>query len=456
MYLLIENHGVAPVEAFTLLGDSGTRHKGIDGLIGQFGSGTKHAINLLLRKKIEFHIYCGRTRLEFYVESCYVQDADGTKRESYPVKCRLSGDRNKTLDCGWTLEFGERDWTETHMALREFVSNAIDSSKIMGGEPIVQVEHNRRAKSGSTRVFISLRDKDVSAFHRDLGIYFLHFSNDPSQVDQEFLVKNHCVREPLVYREGVLVRKLESDVPAAFDYNFKAKKILIDECRNSSESNLRANIAQAINRADKDILAILFKKISEGKVYESSLDDWYLSFDTGEDTKKVWREAWKEFAGDAVMATPVLAASPLAEHIRAKGHKVASLPENFVKTGESMGIKGLTAALGGCVANSIDVEVTPEAEVAVAEVWDWCETFGMTHGKPKPKIGCYKQLMDGEGERLGFYKPGSDTVHIREDVAGKLAKKTALEEVAHYITGSGDYSRDIQQFAFDMVVEICS
>jgi len=456
MYLLIENQGVAPVEAFTLLGDSGTRHKGLDGLIGQFGSGTKHAINLLLRKNVEFHIYCGRTRLEFFVEPCYVQDADGTQRESYPVKCRLSGDRNKTIDCGWTLEFGALDWTETHMALREFVSNAIDCSKIMKGEPIVQVEHNRRAKSGTTRVFVSLRDQDVTTFHRDLGIYFLHFSSDPSQVDQQFLPKNRHVHEPLVYREGVLIRKLTSSVPAAFDYNFKASRIHIDECRNSSDSSLRAAIAQAINRADKDTLTTLFRRAAEGEVYESSLDDWYLCYNDDKDTKATWQEAWKDFAGEAVVATPALAMSPLADHVRSKGHKVAALPEALAKTADTMGVKNLTTALGGAVANSIDVETTREAEAAVAEVWDWCETFGMTNGKPKPNVGCYKELMNGESERLGFYKYGSDTVHIREDIAGKLARKTAFEEVAHYITGSGDCSRDFQQFAIDMIVEICS
>ena len=56
MFLLIENQGEAPIEAFTMLGDSGTRHRADAGLIGQFGSGNKHGINLLLRKNISFFI----------------------------------------------------------------------------------------------------------------------------------------------------------------------------------------------------------------------------------------------------------------------------------------------------------------------------------------------------------------------------------------------------------------
>ena len=49
MFLCVQNPGVAPVEGFTLLGVSTTRDCGVDGAIGQFGSGNKHAINVLLR-----------------------------------------------------------------------------------------------------------------------------------------------------------------------------------------------------------------------------------------------------------------------------------------------------------------------------------------------------------------------------------------------------------------------
>jgi len=65
MPLLIQNSGVAPTEGFTLLGVSTTRGCGVDGTIGQFGSGTKHAINVLLRAGLKVVIYCGKTRLEF-------------------------------------------------------------------------------------------------------------------------------------------------------------------------------------------------------------------------------------------------------------------------------------------------------------------------------------------------------------------------------------------------------
>jgi hypothetical protein len=65
MQLLIQNPGVSPIEGFLLLGVSMTRDCGVEGTIGQFGSGTKHAINVLLRAGLKVVVYCGKTRLEF-------------------------------------------------------------------------------------------------------------------------------------------------------------------------------------------------------------------------------------------------------------------------------------------------------------------------------------------------------------------------------------------------------
>ena len=76
-YLLISNAGVAPIEGYTLLGMSTARDSGAEGVIGQFGSGTKHAINVLLRDEIKFYIYCGLTRLTFFAKEEKIGDGLG-------------------------------------------------------------------------------------------------------------------------------------------------------------------------------------------------------------------------------------------------------------------------------------------------------------------------------------------------------------------------------------------
>ena len=456
MYLCISNPGIAPITAFTRLGDSGTRNRAGQH-IGQFGTGTKHGINILLRKGIPFKVCTDGTTLDFYFEVDYVTDADGEVRESYPVKCKCSGKSNRTIDCGWTLDFGALDWTETSMALREFVSNAIDWAALCGGKPEVTVSDSIRNKKGTTKIFIDYDNQDVRKFHRDLGKIFLLFSGRPELVSQRFLPKSPDSVGPTIYREGVKVKTLESKVPAAFDYNFRKGEIEIDECRNSSEYALRARIAQAINTAPKETLKTFFAALAQGEVYEAGLDDYYLGYSVNTRQKEAWIGAWEEFAGDAVIATEAMGVSPLTAHARKKGHKVIPIKSDaFAKVAHNMGIKNVSSILGKESGGNIEVPATDEAVASVAEVWGWVETAGLTNGKPCPEAKSFKNIMDGEGETLGYYRIGGTSVHIRDDLAGKIALKTAIEEVAHYITGSTDLSRDFQNFAFDLVCEICS
>lgn len=454
MYLMIENKGIAPITAFTRLGDSGSRNR--EGrFIGQFGTGAKHAINIFLRKGIECKICTDGTTLEFYFEVEHVQDADGEIRESFPVKCRTKGKSNRTIDCGWDLNFGGIDWKETGMGLREIVSNAIDWGKACGEDPTVTVADKVRNRKGYTRIFVNYSDQDVKLFHRDLGKTFLFFSGDPSRIDQLFLPKSPDSIGPTIYREGVKIRTIESKIPSVFDYNFQKGQIGIDECRNSSEYALRARIAQSINTADKDTLATLFKAMSEKQIYEASLDEFYLNYSSS--AKENWQEAWEEASGGAVIATESLGDRSLAQHAIKKGHKVKRIKsDSFVQVAKKMGIKDVVGVLGTEGSGNVEVPVTQAAQEAVSKVWGWVETAGLTNGKMIPEVKSFKNIMDGESEVFGFYRHGEDSVHIREDLAGKIALKTAIEEVAHFITGATDSSRDLQNYAFDMIVEICS
>ncbi len=455
MFLMIENQGVAPLDSFLILGDSGTRHQDVPGLIGQFGTGNKLAVTLMLRLGIPFYISVGNTNLEFCYEVKQVTEADGTVREAYPVKCKVSGDKSGFIACGWNLEFGAIDWTEAGMALREFISNALDISKVMGTNPVVKLEPNRRAKRGTTRIFIDFSHPDVKKYYHNLGRHFLHFSTDPSQVDKTFLRKNQDATGPIIYREGVEVGELHADHKAAFDYNFKASEIRIDECRNMDKYSLRASIAQLINNAPKEVLTEFFEVLADGECYEATLDDYYLNYTSSDQKKENWTEAWESFAGDAVIATEAMADSPVTQHARAKGHKIMAVKSDaFVKTARAMGVKDVASVLGDHAASGkITVPATEAAMIAVGKVWGWCEQANMTFNKTMPAVASFRQIMDGESECLGYQEGG--TVYIREDIGGKLALKTAIEEVTHHITGAYDGSRDLQNFAFDMIVELC-
>ncbi|MHC4299620.1 MAG: hypothetical protein ACYS7Y_20265 [Planctomycetota bacterium] len=474
-YLLIQNAGVAPVEGYTLLGMSTTRDCGAEGAIGQFGSGAKHAINVLLRAKVKFWIYCGKTRLDFYTKVEEIDDGLGTKSVE-KVMCKLGGTSSRTIDCGWCLDFGAIDWNETAMALREFVSNAIDRAIRQEGDfveslkkgnlaVIPQTEEQRRAKDGYTRIFIEMTP-DVQRYYGELPKRFLHFSADPSQVNQSVLPKadrnlgNSLT--PMIYRCGVLVREIsETKLPSLFDYNFKPGELSIDECRNSSEYATRAACARLMRSASENILTVVFKSLTDGEeTFESEADAYYLcpTWDTpSKAEQKNWAGAWAKAAGDAVLCDA--AAKEVVQHVQRKGHAVKPLKASaWTANAERFGIKTAGDVLDANEQKGRDVIPPTEAAIkAVETVWSWMEALEMTQGKEMPEVGCYRDIMKAESEVHGFQKDNG--VYLREDIADGLNTyllKVAYEEVVHYITGATDNSRDFQNFLIDCFVELAA
>jgi hypothetical protein len=82
------------------------------------------------------------------------------------------------------------------------------------------------------------------------------------------------------------------------------------------------------------------------------------------------------------------------------------------------------------------------------------EAYGLTNGKTKPAVGCFRQHMEGGTKVLGFCDESG--VYISDDQNGvnKLVLQTALEEVAHHASGATDGSRDFQEFLLRMLVEV--
>ena len=160
------------------------------GVIGQFGSGNKHGVAVLLRHGLSPVVFAGTLRLEFGTRPQTVADSQATK-EFARVVVKYGGtdpvtgaSRSSTEDLGFVLSYGEKDWNEVALALREFVSNAIDRSiREQGDWSGVKIEivdePQVRAKRDYTRVFVPL-SAEVLEFYNDLGKWFLHFSEPES------------------------------------------------------------------------------------------------------------------------------------------------------------------------------------------------------------------------------------------------------------------------------------
>jgi len=476
MYLLIQNPGVAPVEGYTLLGVSTTRNCGVAGTIGQFGSGAKYAINTLLRAGLKLLIYCGKTRLEFTTRDDMMDDGL-VKKSIKRVVCRLGGTSTRTIDMGWCLDFGAIDWTDLAMALREFVANAIDRTVREKGDfvpslldevlRVAVVEDNTvRARDGYTRVYVQVND-DVQRFYGELPRRFLHFSSRPELVKESLLPKADRnlsgKRTAMIYKEGVLIREIAKDEEASvYDYNFHDGELRLDESRNSSEYEIKGAAARLFRRATPQQLAPVFKSlVAQEQTYEATFDSYYMASsysDPEPEQKQAWQQAWELAAGSqAVLCDATL--GHVAEFVKKKGLVAKPVKAvSWISAAARCGVKTAASVLDGHEANGKQIVPATDAAIrAVDIVWSWLQEINMTQGKAKPKVGCFRDIMQAGCEVMGYYCDGM--VYFNESVAGALNKyllRVAVEEVAHFVTGATDMSRDFQDYLIQCLVEVKS
>jgi hypothetical protein len=435
-------------------------------LIGQFGSGAKLAITTLLRANLKVYIYCGLTRLEFKTKTITINDGL-EERQERQVYIQCGGDSKRKIDLGWTIGFGALDWKDETMAVREFVGNAIDRT-IKQGDNVkdaytdcdlaVQIvpETHRKAQAGYTRVFIEAATEAISDYVDDLPHRFLHFTN--IDLSKTFLPKLGDRKKAQIYLNGVWVRELQSSDDSLFDYNFKPSEVTIDESRNLDEYYARAAVGTAFRQADVATLVTLFTALrNNNKCLETSLDAHYVKpgwQGASDRQKEVWRDAWERVNGKAVACGGDQGI--VGEFAKKKGYdlgvvqeqqflgilKEYEIPmvENVVSDNERKG-RTITAP-------------TFEAIDAVKEVWGWIELSELIDLEkcPMPHVKGYVEAPDASGETLGYYDPQSKEIYIRNDVGSGLLLEVALEECIHYATGAQDMSRDIQSFAFRMIV----
>jgi hypothetical protein len=479
MFLRIANPGVAPVEGFTVLGVSTTRYAGSDKTIGQFGSGSKHAVNLLLRNDLRPVIYAGNLRMEFSTRPNPINDGLMSRDYSrvmvtYDGTHPITGkSKSGTEDLGFMLEHGVHDWTDVSMALREFVSNALDRTVRETGDfkavEIDVVTTKPRARKGWTTVFVPY-SIEVEKFHRELPKRFLHFS-EPHLLNEKILPKgNRNLTEDgkgaVIYKKGVFIREYtEDDKPSVFDYNL-GDELELDESRNSQPYVVKGAVAKALGGAPAERLVALFAGFLAGvKTFEGTLDGYYLKprWDTPaeevEVRKEAFQTAWKAAAGDDAVVVSGTTAGSVAEFVKKKGYTPKVIED--AAWAEALGHYGVTTDSQVLTdlekKGSTISEATPDMLAAVDKVWNLLDAFGMTNGRSKPPVKAFTEILNGESMRLGYWERATDTVFLHTDLGdgqSKMLLQTALEEVVHHVTKAGDMSRDLQDFLFRLVIKI--
>ena len=484
-YLKIENPGVCPVEGFTLLGATSKTSSTSPYCIGQFGSGNKHAAGVLLRAKLPPVVYCSTHKLSFGTKRGTMKALEGhTNYERIVVKHGGTDEEYRSVtfteELSQTENYGMIDWDDIGMALREFVSNAIDAAikyneinsvetkyPFDGVKVEIVGEESVRAKRGYTRVFVPMTAEGMGAgietavvnFHNNLGKWFLHFS-EPWMIEKKILPKrcrNHVQdsQRAVVYRRGVYVREIEYGSESIFDYNLN--NLRMDESRNVDDYAAKCEATKALANADPSSLAIWMRSFFGEHAYweqdfqaEDLRPQWGEKEESVAAKEKNWALAVELIGENLVFATKDAPLDSLAR----KGFKTLTVPEAVVRAAHVYKLNTPERVMDADERSGREiVEATPDAVEALNFVWAEIVRVGMTKGKDCPLIMCFRSIMDGGSMGLGFYRDG--IVYVNENLAigqNVELRQTLLEEVAHYITGSHDETRDLQDWAFQFAV----
>ena len=480
-YLKIENPGVCPTEGFILLGATSKRleDNASPYTIGQFGSGNKHAVNVLLRAKLYPVVFCGNHKLEFGTKPGKMKALEGDAAYNRVVVKHGGTDEDGTgvtytEELSQTDEYGVLDWNCMGMAFREFVSNAIDAAIAVNRQANGNVkwpwdgvkvelvpEEKVRAKRGYTRVFVPADNEEVIRFFANLGKWFLHFS-EPEAITQAILPKKSrnldpACRTAVIYRRGVRVREIEQySTESLFDYNLN--DLRVDESRNVDDHQCRNAAARAMAKATPEVLAAWMRSFRSGMYWEHGFNGYELRPAWGDNPDDIaarkanWNKALELVGDGVVLATKDGPVQTLAR----KGFDPLAVPEGVVRAAEEYDCPTPSKILS---ADELDgresFEPTPDAVAALDWVWEQVVRAGMHDGKARPEIRCFRKVMNGSAVVRGFLRDG--IVYVNEDLARGASvelRQTVLEEVSHFLTGSRDETRDLQDWAFKFAVRV--
>lgn len=410
-----------PVDMFTL-GVSTAR--GVDGKIGQFGSGSLMSTLLWLRLHGESPVYfLNGVRVEFESRPEKTSTGDVFHRVYQAVD-------GVETPLSVSLEYGEIDWTESHMSLREWISNAIDQGAEIS-ECVSKVD-SLDCDDSQVAVFVPM-NADVRKYWQNIDKYFLHFRDMQGCKVIPKAKKSAC----RLYRKGVFVREL-AEVQSRWDYNLD---LPINECRTGSSDSMESLIRDVIHGTDGipvEYYATLFDLVTrQVECYETTWSSSYLY------------AGWRRFlTSEAVEGIKVIRKDSKR---KGTGYPVESCwYDGFIKINPALsGYDDLYSEKQGI----ITLEPSPELLTLASRCWKFLTALVATD-KPMPDVLAFKTIDGDMPSYLGRYDGGKHRVFIWQDQ--QASTQTMLEEMAHAISGKSDCSRDFQEYLFRCLTETMS
>lgn len=411
-FLCVENAGVAPIEAWTMFGVSSARGKADK--IGQFGSGAKHAISVCLRNGINPIVHVGDSKIVF---DCIKKMMGETAYDQ--VVADINGERR---ELSFAIQFGELDWDNMTMALREFYSNAIDQGGLNAF-----VTNSIEGVFGKTRVYIELNDV-VERAYKDMPNVFLHLQDKQS----ETIIRKAELSPLKLYRKGVLVFTGSAKQLSLNDYNLP--DIKLDESRNLHAWMVDSYVASAVSK-DANTMETVLVNVIENKVsVETKVQPLYYP-------ANALRTAFEKIYGKRKICLP-----EVLQYVKNKTDAIAVPADWFMRLKEiGIEVAELNGSKHGAERGYVNAKLTKPHISMAKKIWRKLEKIGMTKNKPMPPLEGFATMMENGSLVHGYYEDGK--VYLN---ANSFSTATIVEEFAHYITDANDCTRDFQDFAFEV------
>ena len=431
---LIINDGAFPYELLSLVGASMTRDS--KGTIGQFGSGLKYSIALLMRKKLSPFIYSAGQVINFSTEQVTITDGVETKIFNRIIAMK----NNDMLKLGVSIEYGEKDWQDITHAYRELVSNSLDMQYRLKDNyhirliPKVSENHvHQYIKPDNTVIAIPSTPEGVE-YLANIGDTFLHFS---PHMDERIFNSNGNIAK--VYLKNVLCYR--GTKPSVFHYNLTNAKL--NESRVMSEDmaiSCLYDIPDKFTPEQWKKLFLAFQNTDETQYFEQKLSFYYVN---QEHCKKGFELAFGEKA--------VLCTKEFEESVRAKGFTPVVLKSSlYSKFSDYLPTYSKVLSFADLINKSKSTE--SETLVSLFEsIWTYLQVHNLTGYAEKPRIELIN-YTNVSATTFGHYKDGvvyiSDGINCRCDEA--IA--TIIEEFGHHITKAADGTRMMSEWMLKVIL----
>ena len=207
MTVIFQNPGLIDLRAIQIMGLNAKETKNP---IGQFGTGLKYAIAVLLRSNCTVDIWRGANKYSFHVEK------DNFRGKEFQM-VKMDGNGGVPIPLAFTLELGKH-W-EPWMAIRELESNCRDE----GGRSFAHADYQLSPDTTTIVISGAVADQEYAK----LGNIFIKtkplWANDCLEVHP---IENPEQQDWIYYRG---VRCAKQSKSTAFRYNILAEKQLTED-----------------------------------------------------------------------------------------------------------------------------------------------------------------------------------------------------------------------------------